>query len=148
MPSSRLGKRSLTAQLDLKVLALVRQFIDDAVEEGDTSIFNRKTGTLCIGTSQLSQYVSAVGDGGLQRTKRAMIEKSIERAIEVINLEEEKPAKKSKNKDREPKEPGDEYDDDGEGMVIESDFEGVDLGDLMEVKVRDATFPLLQEPES
>jgi len=133
----RTGKpRSLTSLLDTKVLGLVRQYIDDAVDEGNTSIFHKKTGTLSLGTSQLYQYVISAGGGGLQRTKKVLVEKSIERAIEVINAEQEKPAKKGKKAPKEPREPGEEFDDDGEGMAMDSDFEGVDIGDLVEVKVR------------
>ena len=137
MPPPRTGKpRSLTSQLDAKVFGLVRQYIDEAVDEGNTSIFHKKTGTLSLGTSQLYQYVVSVGGGGLQRTKKTLVEKSIERAIEVINAEQEKPAKKGKKAPKEPREPGDEFDDDGEGMAMDSDFEGVDIGDLVEIKVR------------
>ncbi|KAF8418497.1 ribosome biogenesis ATPase RIX7 [Tirmania nivea] len=132
MPPSRTGKpHSLTSQLDTKVLGLVRRYIDDAVDEG---IFHKKIGTLSLGTSQLYQYVVLAGDGPLQRTKKALVEKSIERAIEVINAEQEKPAKKGKKASKEPREPGGEFDDDGEGIVMDSDFEGVDIGDLVEIK--------------
>lgn len=127
---------SLTSQLNTKVLGLVRRYIDDAVDEGNTSVFHKKTGTVVLGTSQLHQYVISVGDGGLQRTKKTLIEKSIERAIEVINAEHENLAKKSKKAPKEPREPGDEFDDDGEGMVMDSDFEGIGIGDLVEIKVR------------
>jgi len=137
MPPPRTGRpRSLTSQLDTKVLGLVRRYIDDAVDEGNTSIFHKKTGTLSLGASQIFLYVVSAGDGSLQRTKKALVEKSIERAIEVINTEQVKPAKKGKKAPKEPREPGEEFDDDGEGMAMDSDFEGVDIGDLVEIKVR------------
>ena len=101
MPPPRTRKpHSLTSQLDTKVLGLVRWYIDDAVDEGNTSIFHKKTGTLSLGTSQLYQYIVSAGDGSLQRTKKALLEKSIERAIEVINAEQEKPAKKTTSSTR------------------------------------------------
>ncbi|KAF8474978.1 P-loop containing nucleoside triphosphate hydrolase protein [Kalaharituber pfeilii] len=132
----RSGKpRSLTAALDTKILVLVRQYIDDAIEDGDTPLFHKGTGTLRLSVSQLCQYVSAVGDSGLQRTKKAAIEKSIERAIGVINAEQEKAGKDKaaggsrKNGDRD-----EDEDEDGEGLTMDSDFEGIDVGELVEVK--------------
>ena len=143
---------SLTAALDTKILILVRRYIDDAIEDGDTSLFNKSTSSLRLSVSQLSQYVSAVGDGRLQRTKKSMIEKSIERAIEVINYEQEqvqyrekdKPVRRKKRGKSVPVEEEEEArpdEEDEEVMAMDSDFEGIDVDELVEIKVGGRLIP-------
>ncbi|KAI5809637.1 ribosome biogenesis ATPase RIX7 [Peziza echinospora] len=111
MPPPRPAKpRSLTASLDGKILAIVRLYIENKIDEGDTSVFHK--GSLRLSVSQLSQYVTAVGDSSLQRTKKSVVERSIEKAIIVINNE------------RGTEEEGAE----------DSDLEGVQIADLIEVK--------------
>lgn len=132
MPHPRPKSHPLIAGLDTKILNLVRQYIDEAVSAGDTTVFHKKSGNLNVTASQLCQYVVAVGDGQLQRTKRTLVQKATERAIDMINSEQGKPWKRSKNAGREP---GDCFDEDGEGMVLDSDIDDIDAEDLVEFKV-------------
>ena len=132
MPHPRPKSHPLIVGLDTKVLNFVRQYIDDAVEAGDTTLFHKKTGNLRVTASQLCQYVVSVGDGQLQRTKRALVQKSTERAIDLINSEQGKPWERGKNVGHEP---GDCFDKDGEGMAIDNDTDDIDTKDLVEFKV-------------
>lgn len=131
MPHHRPKSHSLIVGLDTKVLKLIHQYIDGAVEAGDASLFHKKTGNLSVTASQLCRYVVTFGDGQLQRTKRTLVQKSIERAVELINSEQGKSWKRGKNDGREP---GDCFGD-GEGMVLDSDIDGIGAEDLVEFKV-------------
>lgn len=84
----RPGKpRSLAAALDTKVLSLVRRYIDEQLSSSPSTSILTKSGGLRLSTVQVSQYVISAGDASLSRTKRAVIEKSVDRAILVINKE-------------------------------------------------------------
>lgn len=102
--------RSLTKDLEKKVLVLVRRYVDEvalAEEQNGTS-----SGELRLSVTKLYQYI--VADGSLPRQKKLNVEKMIEKAIEVLREEGEE--------------------DDGD--EIDSDFEGLNEMGLMEPTVR------------
>ncbi|KAI5804520.1 P-loop containing nucleoside triphosphate hydrolase protein [Geopyxis carbonaria] len=75
-PRNRPG--SLARALDSKVLALVRQHLDDT-DSADPVLRLRVSAV----------YTAIAGDAGIARQKKAAIEKSIEKALETINDEME-----------------------------------------------------------
>ncbi|KAI5840274.1 P-loop containing nucleoside triphosphate hydrolase protein [Morchella snyderi] len=98
--------RSLTKDLEKKVLVLVRRYVDEAAlaeEQNGTS-----SGELRLSVTKLYQYI--VADGSLPRQKKLNVEKMIEKAIDVLREEAEE--------------------DDGD--EIDSDFEGLNEMGLME----------------
>ena len=90
--------RSLSKALDTKILSLVRQFVDEQSSDSPT---------LQLRLSAILTYVS--GDPALTRHKKPVLEKSIQRALDVI-LDEEK-----------------EDDGDEEAGELDDEFEGLDL---------------------
>jgi ribosome biogenesis ATPase len=102
--------RSLTKDLEKKVLVLVRRYVDEvalAEEQNGTS-----SGQLRLSVTKLYQYI--VADGSVPRQKKLNVEKMIEKAIDVLREEGEE--------------------DDGD--EIDSDFEGLNEMGLMEPTVR------------
>jgi hypothetical protein len=95
-PSKNSSSGRLAKALDAKVLSLVRQFVSEQSSDEPT---------LSLKLSAISAYVSS--DPSLTRHKKQTLEKSIERALDVIHEEEE---------------------DEDE---LDSEFEGLEVGNLM-----------------
>lgn len=73
-------RQSLSRNLENKVLALVRRYVDDlAVSQEQENVR--------LSVSKLYQYV--IADGGVPRQKKANVERMIEKAIEVLREEGE-----------------------------------------------------------
>jgi ribosome biogenesis ATPase len=90
--------RSLSKALDTKILSLVRQFVSEQSSDSPT---------LQLRLSAILTYVS--GDPALTRHKKPVLEKSIQRALDVI-LDE-----------------GKEDDGDEEAGELDDEFEGLEL---------------------
>jgi ribosome biogenesis ATPase len=95
-PSKHSTSGRLAKALDAKVLSLVRQFVSEQSSDDPT---------LSLKLSAISAYVAS--DPSLTRHKKQTLEKSIERALDVIREEE------------------DEEDE------LDSEFEGLEVGNLM-----------------
>ncbi|KAA8895903.1 P-loop containing nucleoside triphosphate hydrolase protein [Sphaerosporella brunnea] len=95
-PSKNSASGRLAKALDAKVLSLVRQFVSEQSSDEPT---------LSLKLSAISAYVAS--DPSLTRHKKQTLEKSIERALDVLREED------------------DEEDD------LDSEFEGLEVGNLM-----------------
>lgn len=100
-------RQSLSRNLENKVLAIVRRYVDDLT-------VSQEQENIRLSVPKLYQYV--IADGGVPRQKKANLERMIEKAIEVLREEGEG--------------------DDDEENEIDSDFEGLNEEGLMEPKVR------------
>ena len=101
--------RSLAKALDAKVLPLVRQFVHDQASS------DAHQPTLQLRVSAIYAYVS--GDPALSRHKKQTLNGSIERALDVL---------------RDEAEDSEDGEDDGEdGDELDSEFEGLDVANLM-----------------
>lgn len=96
-PTSRYAgqTRSLAKALDTKVLSLVREYVEQQDSEEPT---------LQLKLSSIHTYVAS--DPSLSRHKKPTLEKSIERALDVIR-------------------------DEGDDEELDSDLEGLEVGNLM-----------------
>ncbi|CUS08415.1 unnamed protein product [Tuber aestivum] len=74
------SSRSLTRELERKVLATVRSYIDQL------PISEESNGSLYLSVSQVYQYI--ITDGSVPRQKKRNLEKMIEKALDMIREEE------------------------------------------------------------
>ena len=119
-------KRSLTGSLELKVYNLIQNLLVEETEQRKKDAPDDDSFSIALARdlrpSQVVDYVQAK-DFLLRRTKRNMLLKVVETALQAARDQEIE-----------------EIEDNGDNMspsigdVIDSDFEGVDEKDLMEVK--------------
>jgi len=102
------NRNSLASSFDRKVEALVRRFAEEKSREENITTQR----SLRLPLAQIYQYVQNA-DSSFQRTKKPQLEKSVDKALAVLNAEE----------------------DDEQDASFDSDFEGLQEETLMEVKV-------------
>lgn len=101
------NRTSLASSLDRKVEAIVRRFAEEKSKEENITTQR----SLRLPLAQIYQYVQGA-DPSFQRMKKPQLEKSVDKALAVLNAEE-----------------------DEEDASFDSDFEGLQEDTLMEVKV-------------
>lgn len=103
------SRNSLASSFDRKVEALVRRFAEEKSREENITTQR----SLRLPLAQIYQYVQSA-DPSFQRMKKPQLEKSVDKALAVLNAEEEE---------------------DEQDASFDSDFEGLQEETLMEVKV-------------